>query len=477
MANAAASFGEINREGIPAMQDVVRLAAGRCDRFWPYGRWIGAPISLGLMVLSAGAANALPSFAEQTHLQCSSCHAGGFGPQLTDLGRDFKMRGYTLGDGKENPVSAMAIASLLHTSQDQNPPPAEHASSNDNLALDQASAFLAGGIGQNLGGFIQATYDGVERRFLWDNVDLRAVNSVSLGGKNLLMGLSFNNSPGVQDPWNTMSAWGYPYTDSALAPSPAASPISAGGLAQTVVGASGYLWWDRRLYVEAGLYGSPGTSFLKTMGLHEDEASGMRGTAPYGRLAYQLQPASGQTLEFGAFGLFAEIYPERDKSAGTADRFHDIGADASYQMMLPGGDIFSINGRYTREDITNRASFALGNAANTKDSLNDLRADVSYFSSNGFGATLGAFNTTGKSDALMYAESPSGSPDSGGVQFQFDYTPWGNGNSPLGGRTNARIGAQVTHYSKFDGASKNYDGLGANASDNDSLRLFFWLAG
>lgn len=465
------------RKGLRMAGHLVEAAPGRNERLSLSPRLLGLPAGLAVILWTAGAAEAVPSFADQTGLQCSSCHVGGFGPQLTELGRDFKMQGFTLGAGKGNPVSAMAIASLVSTSKDQDAPPADHASLNNNFALDQASLFVAGGIGQNLGGFIQTTYDGAERRFLWDNVDLRAVNRMSLGGKDLLVGVSLNNSPGVQDPWNTLPAWGFPYTDSALAPSPAASPISAGGLAQSVIGATGYLWWDRRLYVEAGLYTSPGRGFLKTMGLHEDEASGLRGAAPYGRLAYQFRPASGQTLEIGGFGLFADIYPGLDKTAGTTDRLRDLGVDASYQVMLQSGDVFSINGRYTHEDISNRASFNLGDASNSKDRLRDMRADVSWYNGAGFGATLGAFSTAGKTDALLYADSANGSPGSAGLQFQVDYTPWSSAKSPLGPRFNARVGAQLTHYSKFDGASKDYDGSGRNASDNDSLRLFFWVAG
>lgn len=59
---------------------------------------------------------------------------------------------------------------------------------------------------------------------------------------------------------------------------------------------------------------------------------------------------------------------------------------------------------------------------------------------------------------------------------QVDYTPWGAGNSPLGKRLNLRIGAQFTAYGKFDGARHNYDGLGANAADNNTMRIFTWIA-
>jgi hypothetical protein len=48
----------------------------------------------------ANRANAVPAFAVQTRQPCSSCHIGGFGPQLTPFGRQFKLEGYTLRAGQ-----------------------------------------------------------------------------------------------------------------------------------------------------------------------------------------------------------------------------------------------------------------------------------------------------------------------------------------------------------------------------------------
>ncbi|MDA8052506.1 MAG: hypothetical protein M0002_21305 [Rhodospirillales bacterium] len=39
-----------------------------------------------------------------------------------------------------------------------------------------------------------------------------------------------------------------------------------------------------------------------------------------------------------------------------------------------------------------------------------------------------------------------------------------------------KLFAQYTRYSQFDGAAKNYDGSGRNASDNNTLFLGVWLA-
>src|SRR6476659_9206818 len=93
-------------------------------------------------------AKAVPAFAQQTGRNCAACHVGGFGPQLTQFGREFKLGGYTLRMHGSVPLSAMAITSWTHTSKDQDPPP-QHLGRNDNLVLDQASLFVAGGIGEH----------------------------------------------------------------------------------------------------------------------------------------------------------------------------------------------------------------------------------------------------------------------------------------------------------------------------------------
>ena len=89
---------------------------------------------------------------------------------------------------------------------------------------------------------------------------------------------------------------------------------------------------------------------------------------------------------------------------------------------------------------------------------------------------MGAFDTWGSQDELLYAGSRTFRPDSSGVLLQLDGTPWGDGNSPLGKRFNMRVGIQYTAYLSFDGAGRNFDGFSRNASDNNTLRVFSWIA-
>jgi hypothetical protein len=438
----------------------------------------GSAFAVGaLAVCYALPAAAVPAFAVQTGQPCKTCHIGAFGPQLTPFGRQFKLNGYTLraGNAFTVPLSGMAVASYVHTQKDQPEPPAEHFDTNDNTTLDEASIFLAGGIGDHFGGFAQVTYSGIDGAWSWDNLDLRAVDHMALLGSDVLLGLSLNNNPSIQDVWATLPGWGFPFTDSDLEPGPEAATVISDALAQNVVGESAYAWWDDRLYTEVGLYESPGTDFLKKVGVDPGDTSEIDTAAPYVRVAWQ-QDMGEQNFEVGAFGLFANLFPGRDHSTGQTDHFSDIGLDASYQYTGTGENIVTVNGRYIHESQTLDATQALGAALNRDLNLNELNLNASYYYENTVGFTAGAFSITGDSDSLVFADSRTFSPDSSGFIFQADVTPFGGDDAPLGKRLNLRVGLQYVVFTKFNGASTNFDGLGHNASDNNTLRLFLWTA-
>ncbi|GAC1574557.1 MAG: hypothetical protein NVS3B27_20090 [Novosphingobium sp.] len=445
-----------------------------------WGLRLAVQLAVGGIALALHApAHAVPSFTDQTGMPCQSCHVGGFGPQLTPFGREFKIDGYTMRTKASIPVAAMAIASFTHTKKDQNPPP-DHFSANDNFAFDQGSLFLAGGIGSHFGGFAQVTYDGVGRQWSWDNLDLRAVTKGHVFGQDATFGLSLNNSPTVQDPWNTTPAWGFPYTDTNVSPTPGAAPLIDGGLAQNVLGVTAYTWIGHKFYIEAGGYSSPRAGTLSALGVDPLSPGDIHGLAPYGRVAVQV-PLAGGTAELGALALRASINPERDRSSGFTDRYTDVGLDASWQKPTASGDVLTLDMRYVHETSDLRASCALGLIGDgstpdcAKTRLNEIRGNVSYSFRNKLGLTLAGFSTTGTSNADLYG-GPNASPNSNGVMGQVDYTPWGAGNGPLGRRFNLRVGVQGTVYGKFDGARRNFDGAGADAPDNNTVRVFTWVA-
>jgi hypothetical protein len=440
-------------------------------------RPFAAVLAFGIAALGAGSALAVPSFAIQTGHPCQSCHVGGFGPQLTPYGREFKLRGYTEREAFSLPFSAMAVASYVRTQTKQPVPPADGYSTNDNTALDQVSLFIAGGLGSHLGAFVQTTYDGIGKSWSWDNLDLRATTVTHIKGSEVVLGLDLNNSPAVQDAWNTLPAWGFPYTSSALAPSPSASPLFVGGLAQNTLGLTAYTWINSALYLEGGAYGSVNRSTLTHLGGDPFAPGDIDGLAPYGRVAFQTK-VDGGILEVGAFGMRTDIHPERDRLTGLTDRYEDLGLDASYQNALDNGDVVSVDARYLHERQNLNATCALLEAAPgcAGARLTDLRADASYYWRNKIGATVALFDTFGPANAALFPDNRTFTPDSSGVTLQLDATPWGEGKSPLGPRFNMRVGVQYTLYNRFNGAGRNYDGAGANASDNNTLRVFTWFA-
>jgi hypothetical protein len=438
----------------------------------------GASLIVAAALSSPHAARAVPAFAQQTGQPCKSCHVGGFGPELTPFGREFKLGGYTLRTHASVPIAAMTIASWTHTSKDQEPAP-EHLSSNNNVVLDQASLFLAGGIGEHLGGFVQVTYDGVGRATFWDNLDLRAVTNAKVFGADSVLGLTVNNSPTVQDPWNTLPAWGFPYTDTAVSRTPDAALLIDGALAQNVLGITGYGWLGHKVYVEGGAYSSPSRGALDFLGVDPADPGSLHGLAPYARVAYQTNLGGG-TFEAGGNLLRASVFPGRDRSSGLADRYTDWGLDGSYNKTLGKSDSLTGMLRFEHENGDLRASCVLALIGDGSDHacaryrLNEWRGAVRYTWHDKFGVTLSPFSITGSRNFNLYGDN--GRPDSNGLMGQLDHTLWPSGNSPLGPLVNARIGVQYTVYGKFNGRRRNFDGSGANAADNNALRAFAWIA-
>jgi hypothetical protein len=165
-----------------------------------------------------------PSFARQTGQPCAMCHVGGFGPQLTEFGIDFKLGGYTLAKNGDRPIplAGMLMIGFTYTSKEQDPSMLDghlltgKLEANDNLTLDQASLFFAGRLADHLGLFSQITYDGIAQQTAIDNVDLRGAATAKIGTHSVVYGVSINNNPGVQDPFNTLPAWGCPWIASKL---------------------------------------------------------------------------------------------------------------------------------------------------------------------------------------------------------------------------------------------------------------------
>ena len=184
-----------------------------------------------VQLLFIGTAQAIPSFARQTGMKCNECHT--VFPELTPFGRLFKLGGYTFSKSGKSyefpPPLAGMIQASFSDSRDLTAGVAPFDKTNratDRINLpQQLSLFYGGRIYDKIGAFVQASYDGVDNKIYLDMTDIRYSNNTILAGKNLIYGLTINNSPTVQDGWNSVPAWGYPFASSSVALTPVAETI------------------------------------------------------------------------------------------------------------------------------------------------------------------------------------------------------------------------------------------------------------
>jgi hypothetical protein len=438
-------------------------------------------------------AHAVPSFARQTGLECVACHVSW--PELTSVGRQFKLGAYTLTEPSKEPSKGEARPLLSFDKQ--GPPPVvplaaflqasvtHSARTNtggtdagtfpkqDELILQQASLFLAGRINEHAGGFAQWSYDGVEHHSAIDNVDLRVAHRYESERVKVLYGLSLNNSPTVSDIYNTTPVWGFPFASSSVAATPAASTLMQEGLAQQVIGLTAYSLWNRTLYAELGAYRTADKAFsVFRAGVDRSTAAVLDGAAPYWRLALQREWGDRtHSAMLGAQGLSARKFPDSTHPQGPTDRFRDVGVDAQYQYVTD-THRFSAQMNYIRERQTLDGSFASGAASNASNRLNSLTSKLTYYYKTKYGLSLAYLRIQGDSDANLYSTgepvggSANGRPDSSAYIAELNWLP----------SRDRRFTLQYTGYQKFNGARNNYDGFGRNARDNNSLLLLAWFA-
>lgn len=430
---------------------------------------------LGMCLLFAAMqARAVPSFAAQTGQSCVACHAGGQYPELTPYGRMFKLTGYTMGE-RNTPLSAMVVADYTST-QNANDPGVKL---DNTVMLDVASVFLAGKVTDNLGGFAQYTHtfhDTQDANLNWlghtaaDNFDLRYADRSVDANRDLVWGVTLNNNPSVQDVWNSAPAWSHPY----LAPSqtyglPTASLVE-GGLAQQVAGIGAYAYLNQSFYAEVTSYqtAKDALSFLSygsSKGNPDHPLTYLDGSALYWRLAYTKAWEESNVM-VGAFGLDASVLPLDASSMPIMDsgstHYRDVGVDAQYQYLSsPHTVTAQLRAVSETIDDATAQTFSDGPA-----NLNTLMAKVGYVYRDKYGASLTYRSVTGSADSTAYAAGTSLVPDSEVWTPEFFWIV----------RQNVRLGLQFNLFTKYLGATSNYDGAGRNASDNNNTYVYLWAA-
>ena len=433
-------------------------------------------ISLFLQVPQA---SAIPSYARQTGFPCKSCHY--MPPELTPLGRAFKLNGYTMAGkptvtspGKGNTsglniLESFPLSVLLDTSFTSLKSP-EPGSQNGSFQLpQQASLFLAGAWATHVGSFVQVTYTSQGDHFTWDNSDIRYANATKLLKKDLAYGITLNNNPTVEDLWNSTPAWGFPWVGSDWAPGPNAGAIVNGGLGEDVAGIGMYAMWDNHLYLAGTIYRSAHIGVPQpNTGLDGSGAPlsiNIRGVAPYWRLAWQ-QNSKNNNLMIGTYGMHMKSTP--GAITGLEDSYTDWAADFQYDRIIPQfkGDVLSFRGTYIRENTALVATgFSLADPL-IQHHLNTVQANAEYHFGDKYSATIGYFDVDGTPDPLLFPQAPlsgnaNGDPRSSGLIGNISWWPV----------QNIGLTFQYTGYTRFNGAATNYDGAGRNAGSNNTLYL------
>ena len=437
-------------------------------------------LACAIATLLTASASALPSYARQTGQRCASCHVGGNWPQLTPWGRFFKLSGYTAGnkfidaEGFEYvPVGLLGKAGLTWAEQPNNSQGQPVIAHNGKPQFYDGFAELGTKFTNWSGVF--AEY-GVNNTFpgwkvVEGPVDLRATHFFHPKKHELLLGFDMNNAPTVQDVWNTIPAWSYPYYGSPQAPGAPASPAIA-NLPNAAGSVGLYALLDRQFYVEVSTYHvakdffrfmSGGTSFQKG-------APYLDGWNPYWR-AYYTKEKGPHVWMLGTFGMQSSLYPNSASPSGPTNNLNDYALDSQYQYL---GDKrkLTLRSSYIYEHQLWNGSFPLGLVSNPKGNLKTLNLSSSFALGETWTFTGGYSFSNGSNNAALFGVTDangnllSAKPNTTGYNLEIDRTL----------TQNIMVFVKYAGFTKFDGLTSNIDGLGRKPSNNNTLWVNVYFA-
>ena len=414
------------------------------------------------LLAAATSVQATAAFARQTGSACADCHAAAYGPALTPYGMRFKINGFTEtdGEGTKLPLAAQVLAQYAR--------PVRGDSSTN---LTEADLYLAGRLTDHVGGFVKVEADhqgdgGYATKL--SNVDLRYVaHDLKLRGRDLVLGVSVNNSPGFDDPLGALPAPAY------LAPPGVTgtllNPSSPGSLAHRVIGAGVYGFYDAQWYAEAGSYRSLSASQQDDLGYSRAGDPGRLSGTGYLRLAW-MKDLRRQFFSAGVVALSTQR--QRPRSA-PSDDITDLGYDLTWQYLGNRDHIVQLG--YV--NIMERRHYGStpvvpGLVAPSRATARDQVISASYTFRQSYGVSAAHLMSTGSRDPLRYG--PPGDPATTSNLFSLYWTPFGKDDSWTS-TANLKLAASWFRFTRFNGRRSNIFGAppGAPATDASDLDAFF----
>ncbi|HYA59807.1 MAG TPA: hypothetical protein VED85_05570, partial [Burkholderiaceae bacterium] len=380
----------------------------------------------------------------------------------------------------------------------------------------QWSVFFGGKLTDNLGMFGQYTFSGAPFDALtagWtgaeDNTEFRYVHRFSSGSGTLepdtVVGIDVNNNLTMQDVWNAVPQWKFPWFPYGVGTHPQAGfapsavtfldGADSGGTTgpQRSIGAGAYIWWHKTIYAELSLYHQPWGLFswlvngsnaqTNAVGTNDAPSDIIDGWAPYYRLAWS-HDWGYNSAEVGIFGITAKTFFCNPTSGSACNpvsnatsSFRDYGVDAQYQYNKNEPWVFSGAASYIHEskDLTplvNAANYGFAQmASNSSDTVNEFNIKGTVYYVRQYGVTLGYSSYSGSSDPILYGQgapggSATGSPSSSWWTLELNYLPV----------QNMRFSLAYFDYTKINGGSSNFDGFHNNASGQNMFYGAIWWA-
>jgi hypothetical protein len=484
------------------------------------------------LLFTPGKAWAVAAFARQTGLACEACHT--VFPELTPLGRRFKISGYTwtprepavtdiIGKSPAEQETRLSLTDLppitvlfqsTYNTWERSPPNSGVAcpagagptacswtpsttpgASQNGLALfpQQVSLLYAGKVGDKFGAWVQLTYlqqpagPTTGGTIYIDNTDLRYSDHTE--DRKWIWGATLNNGPTVQDVWATGGASGLPSTSFGVPYFPIPANLAAPFLAAPAMitlgtnafGAGAYAFYDDSLYLELSGYRSAKPGVLRLDNTPENISwngvGTIEGVAPYWRATYEWNWKQNSFM-VGTLGMYLKYVPLGATALNQAGNYTDVGLDSEYQYI---GDehIFTVEGMWLHESSSNNGALVQPTGtlfANASDNLDRVTLTAQYYYNRKYGGLISFGSLTGKTDPLAYCA---------GVTGTYIASCSGSPNSswetfeldylPI---LNLKLAMQYNYFNKLgSGANPFYHSTlpNAKASDNNTFVLGLWF--